>query len=154
MIDNNGQQNPENDEFGRPRDDRNVQRNLKPDDPTPGRKFLRSLENIVLASGICALVSLFLLNVYLGLLGILAIAYVLMRLNGSAELSQTPPSEIERVRKSAKIVLGLCVAVIAIDLILNAVFSSMIASYLTEAGQGALDIISSATSSGQTSTWG
>lgn len=120
--------------------------------PTPGQRFLRGVSNVILIAGICALVSLAFLSIYIGVAGVVLVAYAFMRLSHASEYKDIDPSAIKRTRRNAMIVLGLCIAVMIVDVAIGSMIMSYLAETLGTASQTTQDVMDAL--SGATSTWG
>lgn len=153
MSDQNGPNRPESDQNGlRNEGDRRNDPGRRPDGPTLGRRYLRSIENIVLVAGICAITALFLVNAFIGLAGVAIAALAIMRLRAGENFEGVDPRLVAKARSSARIVLGLCIASVAISLVLDAVLTSMLADYL-ESAEDVIETVAQQSSTGS-STWG
>lgn len=122
------------------------------DDPKPMMRYLRSVDNTVLWGGICAIISLFFLNTLFALAGIIFNWVALARLSSAERLFAVPADLLAKKKKTARIVMILCLVTVVIDVVLGNVLSSMLSPYLAATGGTASSLIDSL--SGETSTWG
>lgn len=121
-------------------------------DPRSMMRYLRSIDNTVLWGGICAIVSLFFLNTLFALAGIAFNWIALARLSRIGGLFDVPNDLLERKRRTARIVMVLCLVTVILDVILGNVLASIVEPYLSESSDVASSLMGSL--SGETSTWG
>ena len=123
-----------------------------PDDGAFERSLARMVENHLLIGGLCAIVSLFLLNPFIGIIGILFVALAFSKIRQVEQDARVSDAAIGRMRRLMGIVGGACAVVVIVDLVLGQLFAMMAAEYMEALGGTIQDSLS--TSQGTTSTWG
>ena len=116
------------------------------------RSAIRSVENYGLVSGICAIVSLFLLNSLVAFIGILFAALAFSKARQLESDGSVSSGACVRLKNISAVLVVVCIVVMIADIAIGSLLSDLVSEYFAFTGGTIDDAVESL--GNRTSTWG